>query len=359
MHRKESISKCTVKQTFRLLPHLHSDPIVNMKVTSASTLAFVGAASAAAVYPTPNLNRQWGYAKENPVRPTFGCTTRGSNYARVSTVDEFNTAANDERYMCIDILAPLNFKTRPKVKPNKTLYGTGAGQWISGAGLDLADSQNIIIRNLGFRNIQGGDAITISNTTNVWVDHCEFTANGNDGQLDIGRGSDWITVSFNYFHDHQTSSIVGDGPNAAKVNYGKLHVTYMDNYFKNIGGFAPGARFGYEHIYNNVYENFSGQTISSSGNNQMLLEANVFIGTTSKGVTTKGANGEADGNANLGAQNNFGKAVNTITKTGTFTKPKYEYQLIPLSDVERIVKGNAGIGKVTEAGPCWAEPDCP
>lgn len=329
-----------------------------MKVTTTSALAFAGAASAAAIYPTPNLDRQWGYAKENPIRPTFGCTTRGSNSFTVKTVDEFLAAASGTGYNCINIEGNLNFKTRPKIGPNKTLYGTGQGSWISGAGLDLTDSANIIIRNVGFQNIQGGDAVTISNTTNVWIDHCEFTANGNNGQLDIGRGSDWITVSFNYFHDHQTSSIVGDGPSAVKANYGKLHVTYMNNYWKSIGGFAPGARFGYEHIFNNVYENFSGQTISSSGNNQMLLEGNVFSGSTTKAITTKGAN-EADGSANLGAQNNFGKATNTITKQGTFTKASYNYELIPLSDVERIVKANSGIGKVTQAGPCWGTPECP
>jgi hypothetical protein len=39
-------------------------------------------------------------------------------------------------------------------------------------------------------------------STNTWFPQ--------DGQLDIIRASDWITVSFNYFHDHWKSSLIGN-----------------------------------------------------------------------------------------------------------------------------------------------------
>jgi pectate lyase len=69
----------------------------------------------------------------------------------------------------------------------------------------------------------------------VWIDHNEFES-GNfpaagpdeyDGQCDIIRASDWITVSWNYFHDHWKSSLIGNSDALRDVDQGHLHVTYQ------------------------------------------------------------------------------------------------------------------------------------
>ena len=51
--------------------------------------------------------------------------------------------------------------------------------------------------------------VAIEKATNVWVDHCEFYNDGivgdkdlYDGLLDVILGSDFITISWNKFHDH-------------------------------------------------------------------------------------------------------------------------------------------------------------
>ena len=59
----------------------------------------------------------------------------------------------------------------------------------------------------------GDDAVSIQKSTNVWIDHNEFFSDTDhgfdyyDGLLDITHGCDFITVSYNYFHDHYKVSL--------------------------------------------------------------------------------------------------------------------------------------------------------
>lgn len=60
--------------------------------------------------------------------------------------------------------------------------------------------------------------------------------------------------SSNYFHDHHKASLVGHSDSNSSEDTGKLHVTYANNYWKDIGSRTPSLRFGTGHIYNNYYE---------------------------------------------------------------------------------------------------------
>lgn len=81
---------------------------------------------------------------------------------------------------------------------------------ITGVGFYIRRVSNVIMRNLkiGRVDADNGDAIGIDRSTNVWVDHCDLSGdlsagkNDLDGLLDITHGSEWITVSNTYFHDH-------------------------------------------------------------------------------------------------------------------------------------------------------------
>lgn len=139
--------------------------------------------------------------------------------------------------------------------------------------------------------------------------------------MDIIRASDWITVSWNYFHDHWKSSLIGNNDQFRDIDFGHLHVTYHHNYWKNAGTRGPAGRFGHQHIYNNLYQDFLYQAIHSRSDNQVLVEGNVFTGNTRTALTTYGlvvpedspntgpdGDYELDGFANLGAKNDFGKA---------------------------------------------------
>lgn len=77
---------------------------------------------------------------------------------------------------------------------------------------------------------------------------------------------------------------------------------------------GPAGRFGHQHIFNNLYEDFLYQAIHSRSDNQVLVEANVFTGKTREALSTYGlvipedspntspdGDFEIDGFANLGA----------------------------------------------------------
>lgn len=56
---------------------------------------------------------------------------------------------------------------------------------------------------------KGDDLIDIEEATQIWIDHNTFRNDGitgdkdyYDGLLDAKRASDFITVSWNEFHDH-------------------------------------------------------------------------------------------------------------------------------------------------------------
>ena len=53
----------------------------------------------------------------------------------------------------------------------ESIIGVGKGAQITGAGITIANATNIIFRNFAIRKIVGNDAITIQNSTRVWIDH--------------------------------------------------------------------------------------------------------------------------------------------------------------------------------------------
>jgi pectate lyase len=56
-----------------------------------------------------------------------------------------------------------------------------------------------------------GDAITINESTNVWVDHCDLSGDETvgkdtyDGLVDLSHAADFVTISHTYFHNHVSS----------------------------------------------------------------------------------------------------------------------------------------------------------
>ena len=166
------------------------------------------------------------------------------------------------------------------VRPNKTIIGLGTNAVLQGGGLYLYKSANVILRNL---TIDGStdDNLGMLFTTNVWVDHCTFK-NSKDGNVDIGRASDNITLSWCKFiydtpQEHALACLLGSS-DAEIISSNKLHVTFHHNWFgENVRERMPSIRWGTVHLYNNYY--------SAAGNNycirtrlnaQARIENNVF-----------------------------------------------------------------------------------
>ena len=176
-----------------------------------------------------------------------------------------------------------------KGKSEITILGTDGsaanfGFHVAGA------SSNIIFRNLTIGLTPGGDAsdiisiegISSGMPKNVWIDHNElFTSmavcagagdTAFDGMIDVKKGAEGITVSYNYLHDHHKVSLNGFTDDDAAVR----HITFHHNLFENIGSRGPLQRHGFSHVFNNYFLKVSASGINVRMGGYSLVEANYF-----------------------------------------------------------------------------------
>jgi pectate lyase len=153
-----------------------------------------------------------------------------------------------------------------------------------------AASSNVIVRNMTIGLTPGGDASDIISIEGmsagapkqIWIDHNEmFTSLATcpgagdtafDGMIDVKKGADNITVSYNYLHDHHKVSLNGysDGDDQMR------HITFEHNLFEKIGSRAPLQRHGYSHVLNNYFFEVSTSCINVRMGGYALIEANYF-----------------------------------------------------------------------------------
>lgn len=175
-----------------------------------------------------------------------------------------------------------------KIGSNTTIVGLpGTNAKILGGNLMVQNVDNAIIRNIEFENTfdyftqwdptdgstgnwnSAFDTLTIKNATHIWIGHNTFSDGSmpddqantyfgrqyqkHDGLMDITNASDLITVSYNHFHDHDKTTLVGGGDNFTD-DTGKERVTFHHNYYQNVTERGPRVRYGQVHVYNNYYE---------------------------------------------------------------------------------------------------------
>lgn len=179
------------------------------------------------------------------------------------------------------------------IAPNKTLVGvvnkeTGKAPLFSHITFVMQAVDNIIIRNCRFTmkgvpvlksgenkivawrdgaQVEVGDPDCIGIQADkvsaksdwgghIWVDHCEFF-NGDqankdryDGLLDCKNNVQWMTFSYNHFHDHDKACLFGKGN--SDVFDGCRTISYHHNFLENIqGSRLPLQRGGNLHYMNN------------------------------------------------------------------------------------------------------------
>ncbi len=198
-----------------------------------------------------------------------------------------------------------------KVSSNTTIVGSGRHAVLKGLNLHVDRADNVIIRNLTFVDAadcfpqwdptDGAagewnslyDNVSVTGSTHVWVDHNTFTDGDNpdsgqpihfgrpyqvhDGQLDLTNGSNFLTVSWNRFADHDKTMLIGSTNNPA-TDRGKLNVTVHHNYFRDVLQRLPRVRFGQVHVYNNYYripESVS-YALGVGVESRIVAESNVF-----------------------------------------------------------------------------------
>jgi pectate lyase len=163
----------------------------------------------------------------------FGAATTGGAggaTVTVSSTDAFLSAIQSAEPLTVQVDGSIALAGMNRVASDKTIVGVGTSARLIGGGLNIRDVDNVIVRNL---TISGSDDnISIDESTNVWVDHNDLS-NADDGALDIKHAADFVTVSWNHFHDQDKN----------------MRVTYHHNWFdgtnqrKSPGALRqPGAR---------------------------------------------------------------------------------------------------------------------
>jgi len=202
------------------------------------------------------------------------------NYRKVYTADEFRLALANDNLKVIEIMSDLNlgwFEIPPSAQTgdfrqnaapslHPVLLATGVslidiqdkngltifsanGATIRHAEFNIKRCNNLIVRNLRFDELwewdestkgdydsKDWDFITIDmHSTNVWVDHCDFTK-AYDGVVDIKGGSHNITISWCRFlgDDGGTNSFVRQQIDALEQNA----ASYSMYYFLRTRGFS-------------------------------------------------------------------------------------------------------------------------
>ncbi|KAL9254490.1 putative pectate lyase 2 [Drosera capensis] len=177
-----------------------------------------------------------------------------------------------------------------------TIDGRGTSIHIARGGCFMLDRvTNVIIHGLRFHHCEpqtagdvmgpgaklmrlgatDGDAIRVVASTKVWIDHntlykCE------DGLIDVTLGSTNITISNNWFRDHDKVMLLGHADDFHDDK--NMKVTVVFNHFgPNCNQRMPRVRWGYAHVVNNLYQGWEHYAIGGSMNPSIKSEANLFV----------------------------------------------------------------------------------
>jgi pectate lyase len=279
-----------------------------------------------------------GWATQN------GGTSGGGNAATttVTSASALTSAVGAAAPAIIRVSGTISCSGMLRVRSNKTIIGN-SGATIAGCGLNISGDSNVVIRNINFRG-WNDDAINVQESArNIWIDHNSFSA-GYDGAVDIKRGSDFITVSWNRVFNHDKSMLLGHSDDNGGQDRGRLRVTYHHNWFDFSTQRHPRVRFGNPvHVYNNYYNGNSGYGVASTEGAGVLVEANSF-----ENVRDPFHLGEASsGPGTLVARNNLLVNSGAGQSGGSVASLSYSYTADAAANVKSIVTANAGAGRIS------------
>lgn len=252
------------------------------------------------------------------------------------------------------------------VKSNKSIIGVGSSAFLQGIGVSINNANNVILQNVkvtlvGTSNpngVNGGDAISVTGTSkNIWIDHCEVYSEDPDvqtnidkydGLIDIRDQTGYITLSWNYIHDHHKAVLVGASDTDL---FAERNVTIHHNYFYKVVKRTPMMRGATGHLFNNyIYGTgtASGDTEASFAVKGVCFRVekshyeNVRYAIYSATDATKGYAERID---------NIASQSRAWPGTCTATIP-YSYASVlttTTADVKNLVKQYAGIGKLNSS----------
>lgn len=255
-------------------------------------------------------------------------------------------------------------------RSNVSIIGRKIGEF-HGVGIKVSHgARNIVIRNLLMHEVPqshgAGDHIHLDGShapvSNIWIDHNEFF---NDLKVDkdyydelvSGRSRvNNLTISYNYFHDSQKTSLWGSSDDPAKEDVGR-RISFHHNYWKNVNSRLPLFRFGEGHIWNSYYSGIKSSGINSREGAKMRIENNVFensknpiLSADSEHIGYWHASGnifnQVKWNGPFDADCKVGPCYAAGNNSTTDYRPAYDYALQDATQVKAYVMANAGRGKI-------------
>jgi pectate lyase len=346
--------------------------------------------------PEPGAKPASGPAETKPLG--YGQATTGggrSTPVRVATLEALQGAIDaysGSGGLVLEYTGKFDFKTIPdpcvqhtlpgrkveiKEKNDITLLGADGSAANFGIHVKSA-SRNIIIRNMTIGLLPGGgdsDMISLEGMSggfpsDVWIDHNELFSSlkdcagagdtAFDGMIDLKKGVDNVTISYNYLHDHHKASLNGYSDDDEAVR----HITFHHNVFESIGSRTPLQRHGYSHLLNNHLSKITTSGINVRMNGYSLIEGNYFENVknpvTSRDSPSVGYWQLRDNNlasaSDVAAGNRYGIAwddgnegtLNATEWKTTAAFPKalgYTYQSQPFACVGAGLRAVVGAGK--------------
>lgn len=174
-----------------------------------------------------------------------------------------------------------NLRSPLRIKSDKTVDGRGRDIRITGMGILTNESSNLIFENLTFTapaitalDTTSRRALSIHNRTHhVWVDHCRFEEYPLI-LVDVKRGSNAVTLSWNRFENAQSGILFGLEPDLFVDSAQTL--TLHHNYFSNLELRGVLARRGKIHAYNNFIYDVGDAGMECSDSASCYIEGNVY-----------------------------------------------------------------------------------
>jgi pectate lyase len=281
-----------------------------------------------------------GYASMN------GGTTGGSSgtVVTVTSASALKSALSSSTSQTVKVSGMITISGMYPVASNKTILGVGSASGVTGGGLNLSGVRNVIIRNMVFKNASDDSINVQTNTTNVWIDHNDLS-NGYDGLIDIKRGSDFVTVSWNHLHNHDKSMLLGHDDGNGAQDLGHLRVTYVHNWFDGTNQRHPRVRFGNPvHVLNNYYSNVGSYGVASTMNAGVFVERNYFENVAHPTVTQTGDSDPG----NIKVLNNYkvNSGTEEVRNGASVAAIPYSYTPEANSTVKATVTAGAGTGRI-------------
>lgn len=314
---------------------------------AGGTKATGGTTAAGGTTSAPAPTGLVGWAAVSDCGPNGTTGGEGGPVTTVTTAAELSASVRKSGKQVIKVSGKINLGADAiQISSDKTLEGINGAE-IAGT-TRIYNAKNVILRNIKFNGAnlaEGEDTTEVTGSSCVWVNHCEFF-DGSDGNLDLVRGSDLITVSWSKFyyvarsHSHRLSNLCG---NNDEDTPGKINFTFHHNWWgPKVIERMPRVRNGKTHIFNNYYSSAGNNYCVGAGyNSKLVVENNFFDGVKDPIVFQF----DLDTAQVVESGNDYSNATGSHVSRGASFKPSdfYEYTLESAQAAKSSVMAGAGV----------------